>query len=291
MRNTLAHTLQKLSVVFFILTIHCVAVAAPLPQEKMKAEEVLAKHLASIGSADALGSIKSIIAVGDCKSWTRQSAIRELSGISQLASAGDKVLLAMLFDSTIYPFEKAGYDGQKQTVSILPDAKRSYLATFLLSHDALFKQGLIGGALSTAWPLLNVGAEMPKLSYAGTDKINNRPVHRLKYDERKSGGMQITLSFDAETFRHVRTDYRFNISARLGVTDTDTRQSDSRYQLVEDFSDFKTEGKLMLPHTYKISYTLEEPRNTQVLSWTMTFSRFVFNEEIDPKAFIVTSGS
>lgn len=291
MSNALAHPFQKLSVVFFILTIHFVAVAAPLPQEKMTAEQVLAKHLASIGPADALAAAKSIIAVGECKSWTRQSSIRELPGITQLASAGDKVLLAMLFEATYYPFEKMGYDGQKQTSSILPDGKRSFLITFLMSHDAIFKQGLIGGTLSTAWPLLKTGAEMPKLSYAGTDKINGRPVHRLKYDERKSGGMQVILSFDAETFRHVRTEYRFTISARLGAADTEVRQSDSRYQMMEDFSDFKKEGNLMLPHIYKISYTLEEPRNTQVLSWTTNFSRFVFNEEIDPKAFIVTSGS
>ena len=291
MRTSFARVLQKLSPLVFLLIVCSPLVAAPLPQEKLKAEDVVAKHLASIGPADALAAVKSIIVVGNCTSWSRQSSIRELAGITQLASEGDKVMLAMLFDSTIYPFEKAGYNGQKQTVSILPDGKRSFLATFLLTHDDIFKQGLVGSVLSTAWPLLNTGAEMPKLSYAGTDKINNRPVHRLKYDARKSGGMLITLFFDAETFRHVRTEYRFTISARLGVTDTDVGQSDSRYQLVEDFSDFKIEGKLMLPHTYKLSFTIEEPRNTQLLTWTTTFSRFVFDEPIDIKAFTVVSGS
>jgi hypothetical protein len=292
LRETFARTLQTLPVVFFILTIHLMAVAAPAPQEKMKAEEVVVKHLAAIGSADALASTTSIIAIGKCKSYSRMSSIRELTGVSQLASEGDKVLLAMLFDSTIYPYEKAGYDGQNQTVSILPDGKRSFLAAFLMSQGAPFKQGLIGGAMSTAWPLLNAGAEMPKLSYAGTDKINDRRVHRLRYDPRKSGGLQITLSFDTETFRHVRTEYQYSIAARMGViAEQSISQLESRYLFVEEFSDFKTEGKLTLPHTYKIHYTMEEQRNTQVLEWTMNFSRFVFNEEIDDKAFSVVSGS
>jgi hypothetical protein len=283
-----------LPVVFFILTIYSVAVVAalPIPQDKIKAEDVVAKHLAAIGPADALAAVKSIIAIGNCKSFSRMSSIRELGGVSQFASEGDKVLLAMLFNSTIYPYEKVGYNGQNQTVSILPDGKRSFLVAFLASHDAPVKQGLIGGVLSTAWPLLNAGAEMPKLSYSGTDKINNRKVHKLKYDPRKSGGLQIILFFDAETFQHVRTEYQYSISARMGViAERSISQLESRYRFVEDFSDFKAEGKLTLPHTYKISYTIEEQNNTQELYWTTNFSRFAFNEEIDIKAFSVTSSN
>jgi hypothetical protein len=151
---------------------------------------------------------------------------------------------------------------------------------------------LIGGTLSTAWPLFNTGAEMPKLSYAGTDKIDNRQVHKLKFDPRKSGGLQITLFFDAETFRHVRTVYQYVLAARMGKTMVESiRQLESRYQFVEEFSDFKKEGKLMLPHTYKIRYTIEEQTNTQMLEWVMNFSQFVFDEEIDDKAFSVVSSS
>ena len=292
LRDTFAPTFQKLSVVFFILTIHFVAVAAPLPQEKLKADDVVARHLASIGSADALASMKSIIAVGRCTALSHTNAFRDQAGISQLASEGDKVVLAMLFNSNLYTSEKAGYDGRKHTVAILPDGKRSFLGLFLVSHDTPFKQGLIGGVLSTAWPLLKVGAEKPKLTYSGTDKINKRQVHKLKYDPRKSGGLQITLFFDAETFRHVRTEYQYVMAARMGETMVESiRQLESRYQFVEEFSDFKTEGKLTLPHTFKIRYTIEEQTNTQMLEWVMNFSQFVFDQEIDDKAFSVVSSS
>jgi hypothetical protein len=293
LKNTLTCPLKKLLVGLFILMIASAGASAlALPQEKLKAEDVVAKHLAAIGPADALAAVKSIIAIGNCKSFSRMSSIRELGGVSQLASEGDKVLLAMLFDSTIYPFEKVGYNGQTQTVSILPDGKRSFLVNFLASHDAPFKQGLIGGVLSTAWPLLNVGPDMPKLSYSGLDKINDRKVHKLKYDLRKSSGLQISLFFDAETFQHVRTEYQFSISARMGVREElSVSQRESRYKLVEDFSAFKPEGKLTLPHMYKISYAIEEQNTTQELYWTVNFSRFVFNEPIDIKAFSVSSSN
>jgi hypothetical protein len=292
LRNAFARPLKKLLFVFLILTITSAAVAAlPLPQEKLKAEDVVAKHLASIGPADALAAVKSIIAVGNGKSFSRMSSIRELKGITQLASEGDKVLLAMIFDSTIYPYEKVGYNGQSQTFSILPDGKRSFLVSFFAGHDAPFKQGLIGGVLSTAWPLLNTGADMPKLSYSGMDKIDNRKVHKLKYDPRRSSGLLINLFFDAETFQHVRTEYQFTIAARMGtIAERSISQLESRYRLLEDFSDFKREGKLMLPHTYKIRYTIEEQNSTQELDWTIDFSRFAFDEPIDVAAFSVTSG-
>lgn len=292
MRNTLAHPLQKLSVIFFILTIHFVAVAAPLPAQKLKAEDVVAKHLAAIGSADALAATKSIVAIGSSKAITRTDAVKELVGVAQMASEGNKVLLAILFNSTAYPHEKAAYNGQKQTVAILPDGKRSAFGNFLVAHDSPFKQGLIGGVLSTAWPLLNTGAEMPKLSYAGTDKINNRQAHKLKYDARKSGGMQISLYFDVETFQHVRTEYQYSISAPMGRTPEESiSQMESRYKLVEEFSDFKTEGKLTLPHTYKIRYTIEEPKNTQMLEWILTLTQFSFDDAVDAKAFDIIANN
>lgn len=287
MRNALALPLKKLVAAFCILTITSAAVAAlPLPQEKLKAEDVLARHLAAIGPADALAAVKSLIGIGKVRAVTRTNAVKELTGVTQIASEGDKVLLAMLFNSTTYPFEKVSYNGQNLTAAIWPDGKRSSLDTFLIDHDAPFKQGLIGGVLSTAWPLLNTGADMPKLSYSGTDKVNNRQAHKLKYDPRKSSGLQISLFFDAETFQHVRTEYQYTKSARMGATpEQSISQLESRYKVVEEFSDFKTEGKLTLPHTYKIRYTIEEQNNTQMLEWTMVFSQFAFNEQIDAAAF------
>jgi hypothetical protein len=290
MKIHLARPLLLLALLFALTTYHTVH-TAPALQGKLKAEDVVSRHVASIGSADDLAAVKSLVAVGSSNASTRTSAVKQLVGVSQIASEGDKVLLALLFNSTSYPFEKAGYNGQNLNVPKLPDGKRSVLGEFLVTHGTPFKQGLVGGVLSTAWPLRATGPDAPKLSYSGTGEINDRKVHKLKYDPRKSGGLQITLYFDAETFQHVRTEYQYAVAARMGaLPEQSVSQSESRYKLVEDFSDLRAEGKLTLPHTYKIRYTVEG-QSTQMFEWTMVFSQFVFNEQIDARAFSLTTGN
>jgi hypothetical protein len=288
---------KRLLAVLFIFIISSSAVATTVPEDKMKPEELVAKHLAAIGPAEALAAAKSRIVVGEAKAISRSSAVRDVVGIAQLASDGDRVVLAMLFNTSGYEYEKAGYDGQKMTVSLLPTTgKRTALADFLKSQEAIVKQGLLGGVLSSAWPLLNVSAKNPKLIYSGIKKIEDRPVHEMKYRPSKGGGdVQISLFFDAETFRHLRTEYQYSVSARMGArpsgsvanaTDTGSTTM-NRYKLIEDFSDFKTEGQLTLPHSYKIRLTVDA-QTSLLLEWHMNFKEFGFNQPIDVAAFDVS---
>ncbi|HKQ99569.1 MAG TPA: hypothetical protein VJT09_02785 [Pyrinomonadaceae bacterium] len=303
MRKTFTHKHQRFLTLFLILIISSGAAlttssAAPTPADKMKPEELIAKHLAAIGPADALAAAKSRVVVGDVKVQSKSSAVREIAGVAQLASDGDKVVLAMVFNSSGYSYEKAAYDNDKMTVALMESTgKRTALGDFLMSQEAVFKQGLIGGVLSSAWPLLNISAKNPKLSYAGTKKIDGRELHELKYRPNKGGGdTQISLFFDAQTFQHVRSEYQYTVSARMGArpqssvgvaTDTGS-QTLNRYKLIEEFSDFKAEGQLILPHTYKIRLSIDA-LTSQLFEWTMNFSKFSFNEPIEASAFNVSS--
>ncbi|MEO8436189.1 MAG: hypothetical protein ABI596_14910 [Pyrinomonadaceae bacterium] len=261
----------------------------------MKLEEVVARHVASIGSPEDLAAAKTRVLTGEVKARLKfPNTLREAVGPAQIASDGQKVLLAMVFNSANYPYEKAGYDGQKTTVASLPTGGLSPLASFLNTQGNVLKHGLIGGALSSAWPLLNLDPKEAKLSYSGTEKINGRQVHKLKYEPRK-GDLKIALFFDAETFRHVRSEYQYTISAYMGArpgsaaTDVAGPATPtggvSRFQLIEDFSDFQPMGKLTLPRVYKIQLVIESL--AQDLEWTNTFSRFAFDQPIDPEAFNV----
>jgi hypothetical protein len=298
LRKTFAPKCKQLLVVFSILAISCVAVvAAPIPPDKMKPEELVAKHVASIGPADALTAVKSRVALGKVKFVSHSSALRDIAGVAQIASEGDKVVLAMLFDLLDYPFEKVGYDGEKTTVALLPSTgNRTALGAFLMSQTLILKEGLFGGTLSSAWPLLNLASNNPRLSYAGTKKIDNREVHELKYAPRKGGAnMQISLYFDATTFQHVRTEYQYSVSAQMSSrpssepipTAAGTQQISSHYKLVEEFGDFRPEGKLTLPHTYNIRLMIDVPGSTSSLEYIINFSQFAFDQPIGIEAFNV----
>ena len=298
MRRTSMHTRKQLLALFLIFIISCGTTAAASAPDKMTVEELVAKHLASIGSAEALASAKTRVAIGNAKFLSLSKATRNIEGVCQFASDGDKVLLAIIFNLIDYPYEKAGYDGQKMTVALLEGTgARTALGSFLMSKDAVFKQGLIGGTLSSAWPLLDVASKKPKLSYSGTEKINGREVHKLKYSAKGAGDFQVSFFFDGETFHHVRTEYQYVIANRMGArpdssvegpaTNTGS-QTLVRNKLIEEFSDFKAEGGLTLPHTYKIRLTIDA-QTTVLLEWVMNFKQFAYNQPIDASAFNVAA--
>ena len=287
MRKPFAHTLKQfLAALFMVALCFTTAVrATATPDEKMKPEDVIAKHLASIGTPEALAAVKSRVIVGTTTAQLKLTNTPiEIGGPVQFASEGDKVLLAMIFNSTNYSYEKAGYDGKDLTVGVLQSGRRSVLSDFFFAHEAIFKQGLIGGALSSAWPFYSKDAKSLKVSYAGTKKVNNRSLHELKY--RNAGDLQVSLFFDAETFQHVRTEYKYTVPAQMGKDPTQSaQQKESIYRLTEEFADFKTESGLTLPHNYKLRLSVELPTRTQTLDFDMALAQFVFNQPVEAAQF------
>ena len=279
-------TTRVLLVSFFVLMVAS-GLAHPAAADKLTTEELVKKHLASIGTTEDIKASRTRVATGSTQAKLRlTNTAVELSGPAQLASDGDKFLLAMIFQSNNYPHEKASFDGENLAIGVLTQGGRTPLGTFLGSQPALLKHGLFGGVLSSAWPLFNLDHRDAKVSYAGVDKINGKQVHKLKYVPRNSGELSITLYFDANTFQHVRSQYEYIVSARQGaIAETSVSQHDNRFKLVEDFSDFQPTGKLMLPHTYTINLTVDLSNRTQTLEWTINLQQFSFNETIDPGVF------
>jgi len=281
MRTTFLILLTTLAMMFPSGLVHSVRA------DKLSTEEVVKKHLASIGSPEDIAASRTRIATGSTQAKLRlTNTAVELSGPAQLASDGDKFLLAMIFQSNNYPHEKASFDGENLVIGVLTQGGRTPLGAFLSSQPALLKHGLLGGVLSSAWPLFNLERRDAKVTYAGMDKINGKPVHKLKYVPRNSGELNISLYFDANTFQHVRSQYEYVVSARQGSTaESSIGEHNNRYKLVEDFSDFQPTGKLMLPHAYTIDLTIDLANRTQTMQWSINLQQFSFNETIDPRAF------
>lgn len=215
-----------------------------------------------------------------------------LTGPSQMASAGRSFVLAMAFDSPIYPYEKIGFDGDKVYFGY-PNGKTTVLGNYVKAHSSIVKDGLLGGALSTGWPLLDLKSDPKiKLDLRGTTKINDRPCYKVKYTSSRIGDISITLFFDSETFRHVRTEYVYTIEGRIGTSPTDVRSSSrtERYLLTEDFGNFNVADKTTLPFSYNISITTERQIGSEATSreWNFTVEKVYFDQVLSSEVFKVS---
>jgi hypothetical protein len=255
-------------------------------EEKMKPAELFAKHLESIGTAEARTAARNRIITGISALTLKQGGTGNLVGSALMASEGDKNLLMMAFDTPDYPAEKIGYNGHKLGVQPIRPGVRTPLGNFFRTHEEMFREGLVGGTLSQSWPLLNVAARAPKLEYGGTKKIDGRLAHELKYTPNKGASLTIKLFFDAENFRHIRTEYERVIAATMGARPIDSGgRLDTRYKVVEEFSDFKEENGLTLPHTYKFELRMSSDRAPLLLDWVLSLQKFSFNQSMSGKEF------
>jgi len=259
--------------------------------QKLTAAEVVSKHLDSVGPARARAAVTTRIIAGTAQVIFRTNPEGQAIGRAVLASEGSKNLLGMSFPSPVYPREQLGFNGTGFIAAFVTPGVRSVLGNFLMTNEVVFKQGLMGGALSTAWPLVDLKSRNARLDYVGTKKIDGRTLHEIQYLPHGGSDLKITLLFDQETFRHVRTEYARVIPAQLdtrSMTNVQTRES--RYKLVEEFSLFKQEGELTLPHIYTIKLSVDTQGGTFLAEWTLKFIQFSFNERIDPAAFSIAAG-
>jgi len=258
--------------------------------EKLRPEEVVAKHLESIGAAEARSSIRSRIIAGTVVATLKAPGTAQFSGRAVMASEGDKNMIGMGFENAKYSQEKFGFDGENVTVGYANPGLRSNLSDFILTHKDILKSGLLGGTLSNAWPLLSLPEKSVKLEYGGTRKIGGKAAYELRYLPRGGSDIQISLFFDTETFQHVRTEYTRFIPAGIGANvDASGSQRATRYKMTEDFSDFRKESGLTLPHAYKIELELDTRAGTFIGDWELTLTQFAFNQPITSGSFNVNA--
>lgn len=265
--------------------------AKPNPQ-KMKAEDVVAKHLESIGTAEARAKAKSRIIQGTAFATIRVGGTGQAEGGAVLASQGTQSLISIVYGNKEYPYERMGFDGKVLTVGEIRPGQRTTLGTFLMAHEMMFREGLIGGVLSTAWPLADMSTKNAKLKYSGMKKVNDRQAHVIEYNAKNDTGLKTKLFFDAETFQHVRTEYEQRIIQQMpsqpGVTQS---QGEAISRVIEEFADFKPEEGLTLPHTYKMTLSLESLNRRSLQDWVFTLTKFNFNIPIEDKEFDVRSSN
>lgn len=274
--------------------VFCLAVSTPIFAQKMKAEDVLAKHLDSIATAENRAALKNMIAVGDAEVIYISQKNLPAKGRVVIASADKKMFFGMNLNAADYPLEKFISNGKNTSVSFVRPGVRSVLGNFISANNLLVEESLLGGTLSTSWTLLNIANSKAKLSFEGTKKIDDKEVYVLGYSPKGGSDFDINLYFDKETFAHVRTEYKRTASASIGrasvntrglTVDDSARQNETRIKIVEDFSDFKVEKGITLPHAYSLNYTTSGQNGTTEIAWKFVLNEFAFNQKLDDNTF------
>jgi hypothetical protein len=254
--------------------------------DKIKTEDLIQNHLKSIGTNEARKSITSILAVGTSKTVYKIGGLVRLEGRIVLASQNEKNMIGMKFDNPDYQYELLGFDGDNFSVGYAKPGTRSTLGNFLLINQKTFKSGIMGGILSTGWELLNYNEKRGKLKYNGTKTIGGVELYRFDYNPKNGSDLDINLFFEKSTFRHVRTEYSRMISAPMGKTiEESSKQSESRYKLIEQFGNFNEVNGLTLPHQYYIYLEILSAYGSTSSDWTIDLQQFSFNQPLEISQF------
>lgn len=260
--------------------------------DKLKPEQLVELHLKSIGAPEALAAVNS-------RMYRGQGIFRAvIGGQGQVAGAvfeaSDRKLLSFRFDTgnnASYYGEHLIFDGDEAKIFQGFQNGRSTLGEFFKANDIVLKEGLLGGVTSVAWPLLAMSERAPRLKYAGLKKENGVELHRLDYRPKKGGGsLKIEIFFEPETYRHVRTEYSYNIPGGVGGggPDSSADVQPTYITVTETFGNFQPVDGLTIPANWKILYNRTNQGTgpgSIVHEWEIAFSTVVNNEAIEPSYY------
>jgi len=260
-----------------ILTFQISGVCASNPSP----EQLVAEHLKSIGNPTTISQIKSVVLTGNAavNFIIGATGIPNQRGTFTVVSQGPKIGIAMNFpDKHNYPGEHFAYDGKNVTVANYTIGRKSNLADFIHQYNKIMKNGILGGVISNAWPLLYTKSNKANMKVRKT-KYSGAEVYELEYRPRDyHGDMKIRMYFDTETCRHLHTEYRVQ-----------TMNSGTVGTLVESFGDFRKTGDLTLPHRYSLNFSVTQNVSTMArfnANWVMENLEWGFNApDIDQKFF------
>jgi len=273
----------------FLLVFSLAGLVYPALAADAKPEDIVAKHLDSIGTPEARAAVTSRAIQGTLRFKILVGGAGEAAGSWGRVSDHRKSRFVMRFGKGDWRGEEFITDGEKTSYAAATASHQySDFAQFVSSQDFIVKEGWLGGELSTAWALQNLDPNRGRLEYLGLKKVDGHELQGLELVSKGGTGLTVKLYFDPETYRHVKTVYSVMVvpsGASNGIR-TSAHQHELRYTIEESFSDFRTENGITLPRHYDLQYT-EELQNgtTRVYDWDMTAGALHDNIGLDPGNF------
>ena len=281
MTGSMTRFVNNSIIAVFLLFIFAFVVNA----DELKAEDIIAKHLESIGTKGKREAVKNRMAMGTSE-FESKLPPRKTVGKSAIVSEVNDLMFISSFNSSEYPYEKIGFFRGSIQIPLALQNARSPLGTFIADHSVLLNEGLFTGSISSTWNLSNPQIKKRKIESAGVKKIDGRKAYVLSYyPKTSSNDFSVKMFFDAETFQHIRTEYR---DAVQGATPSFGNLGDAFgavFTLTEEFGDYKTTDGMTLPHSYKIKYMRDSNSGTFEWNWGFKIEQYRFNEKLKENFF------
>jgi hypothetical protein len=300
--KTIRGRLRRATLFLMLLT---AALAAHAQEPKITADELIARHLESIGPVEARQRLKTRAYDGEGIWRVLVGGVGEMSGEVFFVSSRETCDIS--FDTGSNPAfygERFSFDGEKAFVKRAFQREYSLLGRFMQSNVHILGEGLLGGTAGLSWPLQDLAARQAKLRYRGLKDVEGRRLHRLDYQPKKrKGELKIELYFEPETYRHVRTEYRDSVPAGVGADldpfrssvpnsprdPTIARMQHSLVRLTEMFDNFQPAEGVTLPVKWTLRLDIfKEGRNgslPNVSEMQFSFQQVHHNEPIDRESF------
>ena len=277
--------------------------------EPKTADDLIAKHLESIGTADARAKATSRGVDGVAHyDFVIRNTTGKGDGELKFASSGHKMRVVMNLGMSNYTGEDFVCDGGDVFVAgTVGVGKKSLLGGFVDQRWELLNEGVFGGTLSTAWALLDMKGRNVKLKYNGLKKVSGQQLLELRFEPKKTrDDLQIRLYFDPQTYRHVMTVYDVRIPAGERNTPSSTQTNvnanggtratgnsrvsmngmgndEARRTYKETFTDFKTVDGLTLPSHWTIEIR-DDMSTTDTMKWNFDVQT-IAHVPVNPEAF------
>lgn len=255
-------------------------------------QELLLRHRQAIGSDGVLASRWAIAGSALGRVDLLVGGSGHIEGPAILASDESRMTLLIDFGQATYSREHFITDGETIHIGFMRPGLRSPLGEFLFTYNHLLEEGLLGGVLTTHWPLLDELEKDVKVKYDGLKKVEGQKLHRLEYRLKSGRDTRIRFYFEPETFRHVRSEYDVTIAPPIGATPAaSSRERRTRTKVVETFQDFADVGGLQLPRRWEIHYSSTGTRQSVVWRWTIKFNKMALNQRVDDKYFSLSAAA
>ena len=261
------------------------ALAAASFGQNLKLDEIIAKHRASRGKAEVRQQVNTYFVTGLSEFGAKLPAIKGVGKVVMVSNA-DNYLFLMGLNSKEYPYEKIGYFDGKINLPFVTAGTRSPLGAFIADHKSVLDNGLFGGTTTKRWIL---DAERPsgKLIASGTKKIDGRKVYVIDFFPGDGASTEYTtrICIDAETFDHVRTEYRHEIAPKQDTFGTLGRQAGALLTLTENFGDYREVEGHRLPFSYSIVFSSSSQSGQYEYTWAIRVAEYRLNQKLAPDFF------